>query len=330
MQAHLMQALTYSAFGEPSEVIHLTDLPDGQPGAGEVRLRIVQAPIHNHDLATIRGRYGVRPELPSSAGSEALGVVEACGEGVTNVKVGQRVAASGIRGAWAQFAVVAAQGVVPVPEGMPDDAACQLLAMPLSALVLLDELHLPEGTWIVQTAAGGAVGRLLESIAARKNISVMNLVRREEAAQTLRNEGARHVVSTDADDWTNQVRAIVGDGKITRIVDSVAGPLALKLVRLLADRGEFVVFGALEPKPLSIDPGALIFNHIVVRGFWMSKWMQEATPQQRGAAFAELFALVQAGALDLRVSAHYPLSDAKTALIAAETPGRQGKVTFRP
>ena len=95
---------------------------------------MVLSPIHNHDLAIIRGIYGRKPELPAVAGTEALGVVDKVGPQVEHLAVSQRVCAmSGGTGAWAEYFLAPAATAVPVPAGVPDESACQLLAMPLSA-----------------------------------------------------------------------------------------------------------------------------------------------------------------------------------------------------
>src|ERR1700722_2829123 len=152
-----MLALTHSRFGEPLEVLAAGDVPSPQPRAGEVRLRVLRSPIHNHDLATIRGVYGYKPTLPAIAGSEVLGVVDAVGEGVTGLKAGQRVAGIA-RGAWAQEAIVFAAAAVPIPDAIDDDRGTQIAAMPMAAVVLFDSLNVEPGTRMAQNAANGAVG----------------------------------------------------------------------------------------------------------------------------------------------------------------------------
>jgi NADPH:quinone reductase-like Zn-dependent oxidoreductase len=97
-----MRSAIHTTFGEPADVLELGDRPAPQPGAGEVRIKTSLAPIHNHDLWTIRGRYGYKPELPAIGGSEAVGIVDALGEGVEGVTVGQRVAVASVHGTWAE------------------------------------------------------------------------------------------------------------------------------------------------------------------------------------------------------------------------------------
>jgi NADPH:quinone reductase-like Zn-dependent oxidoreductase len=324
-----MNALVYSRFGEPADVLDVQTsdaLPE--PGAGEVRLRILRSPVHNHDLATIRGVYGYKPSLPATAGSEVVGIVDAHGAGVSTPAVGTRVCAL-VPGAWAGYALANAQTVIPVPDAFSDDVAAQLVAMPLSAVVLLQSLNVKEGDWIAQNAAGGAVGKILMKIAQAQGVNVINIVRRDDAAEELRAYGARHVVSSSNDDWMTQVRALAPGG-VARIVDSIAGPQTMDLQRLLAPRGELIVFGGLSGQAIKLDPSVMISHEIVVRGYWMTSWMARATYDERVAAIGAVFAGALAGEFPLAVGGVYPLLDFKAALKAAETPGRAGKILFDP
>lgn len=323
-----MQALTYERFGDPAGVLSIASVEKPEPGPGMVRLRVLRSPIHNHDLATIRGSYGYKPQLPAIGGSEFIGAVDALGAGIENVPAGARAAGSA-RGAWAEYVVVPAAGMVPIPESISDEIGAQLLAMPLSAVVLLDELHAEPGSWIGQNAAGGAVGRLVMRLAQARGINIVNIVRGEKAAEDLRSHGAQHVVVTGADGaWKQQIRDLTGGKGLTRIVDSVAGPQTLELQSVLADRGEIVIFGGLSGAAIKLDPSLMISLECVVRGFWMTSWMERATIEQRAGAMQKVFEMAMSGTLPLPVAGVYPLSDFKSALLAAETPGRPGKVLF--
>jgi len=322
-----MKALQYARNGDPVEVVSPVDLPVPEPGPGTVRLRMVRSSIHNHDLMTIRGGYGVKPPLPAIGGSEMLGTVDALGEGVTHLAIGRRVATIAM-GAWAELVVVPANGCVPMPDAFPDDVACQLLAMPMSALVLLDDLRVEPGAWILQNAAGGAVGKILMKLAQARGVNVVNLVRSQASAAELFALGARHVVVTDGEDWPHAVAEIAG-GSVARVVDSVCDRTAVTLQRLLGKHGEYVIFGALGAEAPRFDPGVFIFNELVLRGFWMTAWMARADDAARMSALKRVFELAAAGELPLPVGGIYPLAECAAALAEAQRPGRTGKVLFR-
>ena len=325
-----MRALVQPQFGDPAEVLSVQEVPDPEPGPGQVLVRVLLSPIHNHDLWTARGSYGFKPEMPARAGTEAVGVVEALGQGVDTLQVGQRVATGGSFGAWAELIVAPAAGLVPVPDGMSDEAAAQLVSMPFSAIALLDFLEVSEGDWIVQNAANGAVGRLLSQLAEARGVHVLGLVRRAEGVDELREQGIEQVVATDDDGWRDRVREIVGDAPIVAGVDSVGGSAAGDVVSLLAEDGVLVVFGAMASPTLEIGSGDVIFKQVVIKGFWGSKVFGAMSREKRGALMGELVAGIASGALTLPVEKVYALEDIAEAARANQAPGRRGKVLLRP
>ncbi|MFD6356909.1 zinc-binding dehydrogenase [Nocardia tengchongensis] len=323
-----MRAVVIEQFGEPKDVLTVAERPVPEPGPGEVRIATTLAPIHNHDLAIIRGIYGYRPELPAVPGTEAVGRIDALGTGVTGLEVGQRVTVSGVQGAWAEYFVAKAGGVVPVPDSVSDATASQLLAMPLSALMLLEDLNVEAGQWITINAANGAVGRLLNLLARARGVHVLNLVRSAAAAKSLRELGFEPVLDTESDDWQQRAAELTGGEPIVRAVDQVSGPAANDLLSLLGPRGELVTFGALSGQPMLLNPGPIIFKQAVVKGFWGSKRAEEIGGEERRRLITELVTLAAQGVLDLTVETAYPLEEAAEAAAASERPGRNAKIAL--
>jgi NADPH2:quinone reductase len=325
-----MRALVQPRFGDPAEVLEVQEVPDPEPGPGQALVRVLLSPIHNHDLWTARGSYGFKPEMPARAGTEAVGVVEALGDGVQGLEVGQRVATGGSFGAWAELIVAPAAGLVPVPEGMSDEAASQLVSMPFSAIALLDFLEVSEGDWIVQNAANGAVGRLVAQLAEARGVHVLGLVRRADGVSELAEQGIEQVVATDDDGWRDRVREIVGDAPIVAGVDSVGGTSAGDVVSLLAEDGVLVVFGAMASPTMEIGSGDVIFKQVVIKGFWGSKVFSAMSRGKRAALMGELVTGLGSGALTLPVEKVYGLDEIADAARANAEPGRRGKILLRP
>ncbi len=324
-----MRAVVHETFAEPADVLTVAERPVPQPAAGQVLVRTVLSPIHNHDLWTVRGTYGFKPELPAQSGTEALGVVEALGEGVTNLTVGQRVA-GGTFGVWAEYYVADAAGLIPVPEAMDDESAAQLVSMPFSAISLLHSLDLHEGDWLIQNAANGAVGRMVAQLAAARGVNVIGLVRRAAGVDELREQGIERIVATDAEDWQDQVTALTGGAPIVAGVESVGGKAAADIVSTLAENGTLVVFGAMASPMMEIPSGAVIFKQVTVKGFWgsvVSRTMPADTKQQ---LFGELIQRVLDGSLTLPVAETFVFEDVRDAVRASDTAGRVGKVLLRP
>lgn len=324
-----MRALIHPTFGEPDQVLRVEDRPVPEPGAGQVRLRVVLSPIHNHDLWTVRGTYGFTPELPAPSGTEALGVVDAVGAGVEHLSVGQRVATGGTFGAWAEYLVTNAAGLVPVPDAIPDETAAQLVSMPFSTITLLDFLDVKEGDWIVQNAANGAVGRMLAQLGAARGVKVLGLVRRTAGVEELREQSIDGVVATDQDDWRAQVDALTGGDPIVAGVDSVGGTSAGQVLSLLAEGGTLVAFGAMDSPTMEIASSDVIFKQATVKGFWGSKVIPALDPATRSALFGELFQRLSDGTLTLPVAGVFDAADIRAAVQASNTPGRVGKVLLR-
>lgn len=325
-----MLSALHRAFGDPAEVLAPSDSPTPEPGAGEVRIRTILSPIHNHDLWTVRGQYGYKPELPAIGGSEAVGIVDAVGPGVTGVAPGARVAAAGVHETWAEYFLAPAKALVPLPDAIPDEAAAQLIAMPFSAISLLDFLEVESGDWVIQNTANGAVGKTLAMLARARGVNVVNLVRRDEGVREIEALGIANAVSTASAGWKERVRAITGGAPIRAAVDSIGGDASGDLMNLLGDNGLLVSFGSMAGEPMRIPSGATIFKQAVVKGFWGAKVSAAMAPDKRAALIGELMRLVVSGELKLPVEAIFGLDRIKDAVVASLTPGKAGKVLLRP
>lgn len=325
-----MRSAVHHTFGEPAEVLTLGDRPIPEPGPRQVRIKTILSPIHNHDLWTVRGQYGYKPSLPAVGGSEAVGIVHALGPDATGFALGQRVAVAGVHESWAEYFLAPAGGLIPLPDAIPDEAAAQLIAMPFSAITLLDFLNVESGDWVIQNTANGAVGKTLAMLAKARGVNVVNLVRRDAGVDELSQLGIDNVVSTASDGWKNKVRAIIGEAPIKAAVDSIGGRASGDLMGLLGENGLLVSFGTMAGEPMQIPSGDVIFKQAVVKGFWGSKVSAAMPATKRAALIGELLQLVVSGDLKLPVEAVFDLAQISDAVKASLAPGKSGKVLLRP
>jgi len=322
-----MKVLRFEAFGAPVDILRLAEMPLPEPGPGEVRLRMVLRPINPSDLLQVRGVYGRKPALPAVAGLEGLGVVEALGEGVTGFAVGQRAVPMGAQGTWAEFLVTPAENLVAIPGGLDDEAACQVIVNPLTAwLMCVEDLKLGPGDWLVQTAAGSAVGRCVLQIAKLRGFQVLSLVRRADLAAELAAEGAGPALDTTAPGWFEQAQALLPKTGATAAVEAVGGALGGQVAMLLGRGATLLVYGALSMEPLQLPGGQMIFRTLTARGFWLTDWKLRTPKPQRDAILAELLAEMAAGRVRPPVEAVYPLEAFREAIRLADAAGRGGKV----
>lgn len=324
-----MRSATYDHFGKPTDVLSLGERPTPEPKANEVRVKTTLASIHNHDLLTIRGKYGFKPELPAIGGSEAVGVIDAVGSEVKGLKVGQRVAAASVQATWAEFFTAAEHMVFPIPDDLQDEMAAQLIAMPLSALMLIEFLDVQLGQWIIHNAANGAVGKSLAMLAAARGIKTINVVRSADAIHELTDLGIKNNINTDDDDWKDQVRAIIGDTPISAAVDSVGGEDSGDLLSLLGHGGTFAVFGAMSGKPMVLNPTDMIFKQATLKGFWGSKLSQKMSPSNKKRLVNELIERAVAGQLKLPTEAIFDLADILKAVDGKLQKEKKGKVLLK-
>ncbi|APT86296.1 zinc-binding dehydrogenase [Corynebacterium flavescens] len=286
-----MRALIHDSFGEPQDVLHVEERPLPEPGPGQIRLRVRLSPIHNHDIWTIRGTYGFKPELPAPAGTEVLGVVDKLGEGVTGIEVGQRGVSGTSFGVWGDYALVDVAGFIPVPEQLPDEAAAQL--------------------------------------ARARGVNVLGLVRRDEGIEELKAQGIDTVVSTADPKWREQAAEITGGAPIRAGVDSVGGQSSGQVLSLLAQGGTLVVFGAMAGPTMELPSGPIIFRDLKVKGFWGSQVSRDMDPAKKQGLFAELMQRISAGELTLPVAGVFGPEELPAAIDAHFTPGRVGKVLLQ-
>jgi NADPH:quinone reductase len=324
-----LRSVTYSSFGNPADVLQVAERPTPDPGADQVRIRSTLSPIHNHDLWTIRGQYGYKPSLPAVGGTEVAGVIEAVGKGVERVKVGQRVVVAGIHEAWADYVLAPAAAVIPLSDVVSDEVGCQLIAMPLSAVMLLEFLQLEPGQWFIQNTANGAVGKTLAMLANARGIHAVNLVRREAGIAELAEIGIGNVVSTQSDGWRERVREIVGDAPLAAGVDSVGGDASGDIFGLLGENGTLVSFGAMSGQPMRLNSGDAIFKQATVKGFWASKISEMTLGADKARMIGELLTLAASGELKLPVDAVFDVENAALAAAASEKSARTGKVLLR-
>ena len=325
-----MRSATYDHFGKPTDVLSLGDRPIQEPKANEVRVKTILASIHNHDLLTIRGKYGFKPEMPAIGGSEAVGIIDAVGNEVKDLKVGQRVAAASVQATWAEYFVAPEHMVFPVPDSLDDEMAAQLIAMPLSALMLLEFLETQSGQWVIHNAANGAVGKSLAMLAAARGVKTINLVRSSDAIAELEALGIKNNIVTADDDWKDQVKSLIGDEQISAAIDSVGGESSGDLLSLLGHGGVFAVFGAMSGKPMMLNATDMIFKQAILKGFWGSKLSQEMSVENKQRLVDELIDRAVSGQLKLPTEATFDLADILKAVDGKVQGEKKGKVLLKP
>lgn len=326
-----MRAVVFERFGEPSEVLQVREVPTPEPGPGEVRVRMIASPINPSDLLVARGRYGVLPKLPATPGFEGVGVVDKLGPGLNvlgRMVLGKRVAAiNGAGGNWAEYVVIPSRQARPLPRELSDDDGATFFVNPATVLAMVREvLGVQRGAWLLQSAAGSELGRMIIRLGKHDGFKTLNVVRRAEAKDELLAQGGDAVISSSDGAIDEQVRSIVGAEGVRYALDPVGGETGSQMFRALGADGRMLVYGSLSNEPIQVMPRSLISGKRVLEGFWLGHWMRGRSIPQSLALFHAIGSLISAGVLRTRTGAHYTIDQISEAVSAAESVGRPGKV----
>jgi len=331
----VMKSVVFEQFGDPAQVLQVRDVPLPEPRWGEVRVRMIASPINPSDLMVVRGKYGRLPTLPATPGFEGVGVVEARGGGLLARRVmGRRVAVlNGKGGNWAEQVVIPARQAVPVGADLPDDQVAAFFVNPATAYVMVAQvLRVPRRAWLIQTAAGSALGRMVIRLGKHLGFRTLNVVRRKETAEELKSLGADAVLCTDSEPVAERIAQVVGSAGVRHAIDAVGGQLAVEVLRALSPDGHMLLYGTLADEPLTFNSRELMTGAKKLEGFWLSEWVKKQGPLKMLFLFRKLAKLIRAGVLKTEIGARYKIDDVAAAVVKAAEPGRQGKVllTFQP
>ena len=247
----MARAIRLDRIGGP-EVLRLEQVDVGDPGPGQARVRHTYVAVNFIDIYFRTGRYPLA--LPNGIGSDAVGVVEAVGEGVTDIRVGDRVGyLIGPQGAYSDVRLVPAEVLIPLPEGVSDRAASALMMKGMTAQYLFRQVYpLHGGETILYHAAAGGVGLVACQWARAIGVTMIGTVSTDEKAEVARAHGCTHTIVTSREDIAKRVREITGGKGVPVVYDSVGKDTLMASLDSLQPRGSLVSNGTTSG-PVVID-----------------------------------------------------------------------------
>ena len=323
-----MRAIRFSATGGP-EVLDLVDLPDPEPGPGQLLVRQSAIGVNYIDTYHRSGLYPLR--LPSGLGMEGAGDVVAAGEGVERFAPGNRVAfASGPIGAYADLHLVDAARAVRIPEGVDERTAAAALLKGMTAEFLLLRCRpVQPGEPVLIHAAAGGVGQIMVQWARALGAEVIATAGSPAKADRARALGAHHVILYGEQDVAAEVRRITGGAGVTAAYDSVGASTFEGTLGSLARRGTFVSFGNASGPPPAVEPGRLMrMGSLFFTRPTLGDYI--ATTPELDASAAAVFGRIAAGEISIEIGQTFPLSQAKAAHEALEARQTVGSTLLIP
>lgn len=314
----------------PQDVIRAVEFARPTLQAGQALIEVLAAPINPSDVLTLTGEYGLLPPLPAIGGNEGVGRIAELGPATAGPPVGQTVLLPPQSGTWSTHLVADASTLVPLPnEADPQQLAMMTVNPPTALLLLREFVDLEPGDWVLQNAANSAVGTYLVQLARLRGLHTVNIVRRDDAVEAVREAGG-DVVLVDGDGLAGRVAEATGGAGIRLGIDAVAGEAIGRLAECLAPGATLVNYGRMSGQPCVIQPSAFVFRDLTLRGFWLALWYRDATAEERAALIGEVARLIATGKLHARVQATYELSEIREAVAAAASGERDGKILIVP
>jgi len=308
-----MKALLCTTLGLP-DTLRLEEVPDPQPGRGQVVVEMRAAGVNFPDALIIQGKYQFKPALPFAPGSELAGVVLAVGEGVTNAKVGDRVIGSCAYGAFAEQVVVDARQLIPLPAGVAFDVGASFtLAYGTTYHALKGRAGLAAGETLLVLGAAGGVGLAAIQIGKALGARVIAAASTEEKLVVCKENGADDVVNYSTDDLRERVKELTDGHGPDVIFDPVGGPYAEPAFRSIAWGGRYLVIGFADGEIPALRLNLPLLKGASIVGVFWGEYVKRQLPDFV-ADLTELFALVDKGTLRPHISQRYPLTEGAQAL----------------
>ncbi|HEX2590814.1 MAG TPA: quinone oxidoreductase [Rhizomicrobium sp.] len=322
-----MKAIRISKTGGP-EVLEWVDVDLPPPAPGQVRVKHTVVGVNFIDTYHRSGLYKL--PLPTGLGSEAAGVVDALGDGVTTLKFGDRVAYAGTMGAYAEANNVPADKLVKIPAGVSDEMAAASLLKGMTAQYLLKRTFpVKAGQTILLHAAAGGVGLIAGQWAKHLGVTVIGTVGSDDKAQLAKDNGCTHVLNTRSEDWVKRVREITKGEGVPVVYDSTGKDTFAGSLDCLAVRGMMVSYGnssgavpPFEPGILSAK-GSLYLTRPTLASYTRTKEELQETAD-------DLFGVIASGAVKIAVHQRFKLSEARAAHEALHSRTTTGATVLIP
>lgn len=308
-----MRAWRVHELGEP-ETMRLEEVPDPEPGPGQVRIRNHAAAINFFDILQCQGKYQVRPPLPFTPGAEVAGVVDKVGDGVTQFSSGDRVQAMISWGGYAAMAVAPTTGVFRIPDAM---SFAQGAAMPIvyqtSYFALKHRAQLKAGEWLLVHAAAGGVGSAAVQIGKAMGARIIATAGTDDKVAFCRAQGTDAALNYQDDSWVDAVKKITAGRGADVIYDPVGGDVTGLSTKCIAWEGRLLIIGFAGGTIPKIEANRILLKNISIVGLHWGEYRKHS-PQMIVDAQEDLFAMFRAGQISPVVSREVPFTAVAPAL----------------
>lgn len=323
-----MKAVCARQWCEPRDLT-IEEVPTPKPRKGDVLIKVGAAALNFPDILMIQGKYQVKPPLPFTPGMEVAGTVEALGEGVEGIKVGDRVMAQTGMGGFAEYAVAPAVGARPLPKGMTDDEAAGFwLVYSTSHFGLAYRAQMKPGESVLVHSAAGGVGMAAVQIARALGAGkIIGTVGSDDKLDVIRKLGVDVAINYEKEDWVEMVKKETRGKGVDIIYDPVGGRVGEMSTKCIAFEGRLLIIGF-----TSGDFSTFKSNHILIKNYSIVglHWGNYRTfkPQMMEESWRELSAMFERGQLKPLITARYPMEKVADAMEHLASRKAVGKIVL--
>ncbi|HXJ65314.1 MAG TPA: zinc-binding dehydrogenase [Actinomycetota bacterium] len=334
MRALVMTSYADQGDTDPAGGLEVREHPVPRAGRGEVLIRVSAAPVNPTDLALLLGRRPHERPLPRVPGAEGSGIVVASGGGALAAALRGRRVAFGVPGsgdgAWAQYAAVPARNCLPLPKAVDDERGSMSLVNPVTAYGLLEVAHRHGTKAVVNTAAAGALGRMIARLGARRRVQVIDVVRRAEQVEALRRDGREHVLDSSDPEFDRQLGELCRRLGARIAFDAIGGATTGRLLDALPAGGHLVIYGGLSLEPASFDLTGPIYENKSISFFYLPTWLATKNAVTATLIISRRVAPLLTTDLGSEVGSRTTLDDAPAAIADYARNMTSGKVLLLP
>ncbi len=319
-----MYRVQFDKLGKASEEVYLKKVDNIKTiNEKEVLIEVICFPINPADILLVEGKYANKPKLPSLMGAECIAKVKKVGKNIRKFKLGDIVLPL-VRDNWVEEKVVTENEIIKLPNNIDTEQACMLKVNPATAYLMLNNyVKVKQGDFIIQNASNSSVGNYVIQLAKLYNIKTINLVRRKEVISTLKDYGADYVFKLNLN---KKEESFIKSSNPKLFIDAVAGKHVNSIASLLTDNSTIINYGLLSGENIQLNPHNTIFKNIILKGFWLSLWLNKMSIEEKNKLYSYLSGLIIKKILFTKVEKVFHINDIKEAIETASDFNRDGKI----
>ena len=319
-----MYRVQFDKVGKASEQVYLKRVDNiNTIKENEVLIEIICFPINPADILLVEGKYANKPKLPSLIGAECIAKVKKIGNNIRKFKLGDIVLPL-VRDNWVEEKIVTENEIIKLPNNIDVEQGCMLKVNPATAYLMLNNyVKVKQGDFIIQNASNSSVGNYVIQLAKLYDINTINLVRRKDVIATLKEYGADYVFKLNL---SQKEESFIKRSKPKLFIDAVAGQHVNTVASLLTDNSTIINYGLLSEENIQLDPHNTIFKNIILKGFWLSLWLNKMSLEEKNKLYSYLAKLIIKKVLFTKVEKVFHINDIKEAINAASNFNRDGKI----